>query len=212
MALSIAQRLFRDDRVLAVYERFRESPLAWPMVGRTLAAEVADALGAIDASPPGAVLDLACGQGTFSVAIARARPGRHVVGLDLSPGQLARARRKAEVAGTRSAWTLASATAMPFGGASLAAVVSFTGIHQIPDHEGVAREVARVLVPGGRFYAATFAGRGGARALRGVLERTIGVRPIDATEWERILGDAGFGEVDYRQRTPLWGVLEAVRT
>ena len=211
MALTLAQRLFHDDRVLAVYERFRESPLAWPMVGRRLAAEVADALAAVDASPPGDVLDVACGQATFCVAIARGRPGRPVTGLDLSPSQLVRARRKAAVAGARVRFTLASATCMPFGDAVFSAVVSFTGLHQIPDHDAVVGEIARVLRPDGRFFGATFARPRGPGRLRDRLQKAVGLRPIDASEWEGLLAEAGLVDFRYVQRTPVWGVFTATR-
>jgi ubiquinone/menaquinone biosynthesis C-methylase UbiE len=209
MAKSIVQRAFRDGRVLAVYERLRESPLFWPVVGRTLGQEVGDALAAIDRAGPGDVLDLACGQGTFSVAVARARPGRRVVGLDLSAPQIARAVRRA--AG-EAGFVVGDATALPFRDESFAGAMSFTGLHQIPDHDAVAREVARVLRPGGVFYGATFSRRGGPGRIRARTQAAIGVRPIEAYAWARFLARAGLADFRYSQRTPLWGVFEATRT
>ncbi len=209
MSRSIAQRVFQDDRVLAVYERLRESPLFWPVVGRTLGQEVGDALAAIDRAGPGAVLDIACGQGTFSVAVARARTGRRVVGVDLSAPQIARAVRRAR---GEAAFIVGDATELPFAAESFAAVISFTGLHQIPDHGAVAREIARVLRPGGALFGATFARRGEPGRIRTRAQSAIGIRPIEADVWREILEGVGLGAFVYRQRTPLWGVFEATRS
>lgn len=212
--LSVAQRLFQDDRVLALYERARESPLFWPVVGRTLGREVAEALAAVDegADRGDEVLDVACGQGTFAVAVARARPALRVTGIDLSPQQIARARRKAEAAAASNVRFLeGDALAMPFEDATFRAVISFTGLHQIPDHERLAAEIARVSRPGASFFAATFARRGLPDLVRRGLRDRVGARLIDPQEWDRLLTEAGFRDLCYEQRTPVWGVIRARR-
>ena len=53
-----------------------------------------------DGTAPVEVLDVACGTGDFSIAIARkAAPGSRITGIDLSEGMLDGFRAKAEAAG-----------------------------------------------------------------------------------------------------------------
>ncbi|HBN01435.1 MAG TPA: bifunctional demethylmenaquinone methyltransferase/2-methoxy-6-polyprenyl-1,4-benzoquinol methylase, partial [Rikenellaceae bacterium] len=53
----------------------------------------------VDAPAPVQVLDLACGTGDFSIAIAKALAEGHVTGVDLSEGMLAVMREKVGKAG-----------------------------------------------------------------------------------------------------------------
>lgn len=87
------------------------------------------------------VLEVGCGTG---LVLARLAPhAASAVGVDLSPGMLARARdRGLEV-------HEGSATALPFGDHSFDVVCSFKVLAHVPDIEGALREVARVLRPGG---------------------------------------------------------------
>ena len=99
--------------------------------------------------PPGErVLDLACGAGRHAAELERA--GARVTGLDLSPAMLHRARQRSGAALVRG-----DMRALPFRGASFALVVnlftSFGYFRSDAEHGEVVRQVARVLVPGGRF-------------------------------------------------------------
>ena len=93
------------------------------------------------------VLDLACGAGRHAAELERA--GAEVVGFDLSPAMLHRAR-------TLSAAPLVRGDmrALPFGSGSFAVVVnlftSFGYFRDDAEHRLVVRQIADVLAPGGR--------------------------------------------------------------
>ena len=92
-------------------------------------------------------IDVGCGNGAFTeVLIARTSPAA-VTGIDPSDGQIAYARTRpgAKLAQFR----VADAQSLPFGGhsfdtASMALVIAF-----VPDPVKAAREMARVVKPGG---------------------------------------------------------------
>jgi ubiquinone/menaquinone biosynthesis C-methylase UbiE len=104
-------------------------------------------IGSFNAWPGSIVLDMGAGTGMFATAMARWLPVRAVVGIDPSAAMLAQARR----AGIhpRVHYTAGAAEAIParhqmFGLALLSRV-----IHHLPDRPACARELARVLRPGG---------------------------------------------------------------
>jgi SAM-dependent methyltransferase len=93
----------------------------------------------------GRVLDVGCGEG--QVARRLAALGDEVVGVDPTRAQLAVARERA--GGPR--YALAAAGGLPCPSRSFDAVVMCLVIEHVDPIEPCFREVARVLVPGGRF-------------------------------------------------------------
>lgn len=100
------------------------------------------------------VLDVATGSG--NAAIAAARRGCDVVGVDYVPALLARGRRRAEAEGLDIDFVEGDAEAIPFLDASFDAVVSVFGSMFAPDHAKAFAELARVCRPGGRIGLATW--------------------------------------------------------
>jgi demethylmenaquinone methyltransferase/2-methoxy-6-polyprenyl-1,4-benzoquinol methylase len=98
------------------------------------------------------VLDVATGTGDLAIAIARARPGATVIGLDPSPAMLAIAARKLARAGlvARVELRAGDAQALPFASCELDAATIAFGIRNVPDRALALRELARVVRPGGR--------------------------------------------------------------
>jgi SAM-dependent methyltransferase len=94
------------------------------------------------------VLDVACGTG--NAAIPAAQAGGRVVGVDLTPELFDAGRREAADAGVQIDWVQGDAEDLPFGDESFDVVVSTFGCMFAPRHEVTARELARVLRPGGR--------------------------------------------------------------
>jgi demethylmenaquinone methyltransferase / 2-methoxy-6-polyprenyl-1,4-benzoquinol methylase len=90
------------------------------------------------------VLEACCGTG--DLALADARAGGRVTGVDFSEEMLARAERKAP----EFQWVQADAAALPFEDASFEVVTVGFGIRNLADLEAGLAELARVLVPGGR--------------------------------------------------------------
>jgi SAM-dependent methyltransferase len=91
------------------------------------------------------VLDIGCGEG--QVARRLAGEGAEVVGLDPTLGQLTTARARA--GGPR--YLRARAESLPCASASFDTVVLCLAIEHVDAYETAIAEVARVLVPGGRF-------------------------------------------------------------
>lgn len=107
--------------------------------------------------PLGRVLDVATGTGDLALALARTPHRPQVVGLDLVPAMLVKARPK--IARRRAPVSLVAGDALrlPFADASFDAVTIAFGIRNIPDRVAAMAEMARVLVPGGRLYVLEFA-------------------------------------------------------
>lgn len=115
----------------------------------------------------GRIVDLGCGDGVLLARlIAHGHRAADLVGLDVSADELHAAR--ARVPGV--AWLHARAQALPLADASCAAVVSHLAFTLMPELDAIARELARVLAPGGRFVTLVGGGPRGDDAFAGFLE------------------------------------------
>lgn len=103
---------------------------------------------ALDLHSTERVLDVATSSG--NAALAAARRGCDVVGLDYVPSLLDRARRRADADGLEAEFVAGDAEDLPFADASFDVVSSVFGAMFAPDQEQTAREFARVCRPGGR--------------------------------------------------------------
>jgi SAM-dependent methyltransferase len=120
---------------------------------------VADTLcDAVDLQAGWRVLDVACGSG--NAAIAAARCGCDVVGVDYVPALLERGRLRAEAEGVVVQLLEGDAEALPFPAQSFDAVLSVFGTMFAPDHARTAAELLRVCRPHGRIGLATWTPNG----------------------------------------------------
>lgn len=116
-------------------------------------------------------LDLGCGFGYFTIPMARlAGPAGRVTAVDLQPEMLAGVRRRAAKAGLESRIHLqqADAAGLHVEGAFDFAL-AFWMVHEVPDQDGLLRQVQAVLKPGGRLLLAEPRGH----VSQGAFDRTV---------------------------------------
>jgi SAM-dependent methyltransferase len=94
------------------------------------------------------VLDVGTGDGTY--AIEAAVRGAEVTGVDVDPAMVAAARARAESAHAIVRLCEGPAQALPFADGAFDVVFAVTVLCSVPDASRAVRELARVLVPGGR--------------------------------------------------------------
>lgn len=102
--------------------------------------------------PAGApLLDIGCGAGTNSLFLARS--GYRTTGVDLAPGAIAAASRRAERVRRRPEFREGDVLALPFRKGSFAGAIDVGCFHALPVElrPTYVAEVARLLGPGGRF-------------------------------------------------------------
>lgn len=104
------------------------------------------------------VLDVAAGNG--NATLAAARRFADVVSTDYVPELLAKGRRRAQAEGLDVDFRVADAEALPFGDGSFDVVLSTFGAMFTPDHTRPAREMLRVVRPGGRIGLANWTPEG----------------------------------------------------
>ena len=103
---------------------------------------------ALDVHSTERVLDVATGSG--NAALAAARRGCDVIGIDYVPSLIDRAQRRADAEGLAIEFVVGDAEALPFDDASFDVVSSVFGAMFAPNQERTAGELARVARPGGR--------------------------------------------------------------
>jgi ubiquinone/menaquinone biosynthesis C-methylase UbiE len=100
-------------------------------------------------SPDDRLLDVACGGGILTCALAPFVS--EVVGIDMTRAMLAEAKALAAKEGLRNiVWREGDARALPFAERSFGVVVTRFSFHHFPDPSAVLSEMVRVCAPGGR--------------------------------------------------------------
>lgn len=154
------------------------------------------------------VLDLGCGTGRITEAIARRVPRGRVVGLDRSEAMLETASRWLAEHAPDVGLVLGDGASLPFARA-FDAVFSAATFHWIHDHSALFRSIVTSLRPGGRLVAQC-GGRGNLALLFGRAERLMNERRFAPffTDWTepayyadvestvRRLKSAGFEDVE----------------
>jgi len=133
-------------------------------VNETMVAEAA-------ITPDERVLDIATGTG--HAALAAARIGADVVGIDYVPALLDIARRRAAAEDVTVEFVEAPAEELPYADASFDVVVSAIGVMFAADHERAARELVRVTRPGGRIVLASWTRTGFVGGMLGIVGRHV---------------------------------------
>jgi ubiquinone/menaquinone biosynthesis C-methylase UbiE len=109
-------------------------------------------------------LDLACGTG--AVAERAAQAGAEVTGIDLAPALIETAAEKASAAGLDISYRVGDCEDLrDVEDGSFDVVSSTCGVMFAPDHEATARELARVVHPGGKLALANWTPDGAIAAM-----------------------------------------------
>jgi len=171
--------------------------LAWVLLGRREDAFREKLLDLARLKPGESVLDVGCGTGTLAIAAKRrVGPAGAVFGIDASPEMIARATTKVRKAGLDITFRNESVEALPFPDAQFDVLLSTLMLHHLPRklREQGAREMRRVLKPGGRVLAVDFAGTEQQRGLLAHVHRRHGhVKPSEVIA---LLDAAGLKVVD----------------
>jgi SAM-dependent methyltransferase len=130
------------DRESAAWQRRRDEPGQRELVERT-----ADELASVVA-PPGPVADLGCGPGAHALALARR--GYDVAGIDGSPRMVQVARTRAARDKVNASFDVGDVRApLRFADASLGGVLAILVLQHLPDPAAFIAEIRRCLRPGG---------------------------------------------------------------
>lgn len=126
--------------------RFYDSTLV-PLIFEPYAEDLADRVRALE---PKSVLEVACGTGVVTRAMARTLPATcEITATDLNEAMVA----YGELVGTarQVSWYQADVMSLPYDNNSFDAVVCQFGVMFFPDRVAAYREIRRVLRPGGTF-------------------------------------------------------------
>jgi SAM-dependent methyltransferase len=144
---------------------------------------------ATDVQPQWHILDVACGTGIVTRAVAdRLASEGSVMGVDINPGMLMVARQISP----DIQWHEASVEALPFDDDTFDVVLSQFALMFFPDPEAALREMIRVLKPRGRLAVSVFDGIDRQPLYGGtadVYERIIGKSAGDAGRGPFTMGD-----------------------
>ncbi|MBI4082654.1 MAG: arsenite methyltransferase [Candidatus Lambdaproteobacteria bacterium] len=155
--------------------------------------------------PGETVLDLGSGAGIdcFLAAAQVGEQGR-VIGVDMTPEMLARARENAAKTGARNVeFRLGEIERLPVADGSVDVVISNCVVNLSPDKPSVFRESFRVLRPGGRLAISDVVARA---PLPATMRNDPALRcgcvggAITVAEVESILAEAGFADIRIRAK------------
>jgi SAM-dependent methyltransferase len=114
----------------------------------------------LDPRPGETILELAAGPGDTGLLAAPAlAPGGRLVSTDVAPEMVEAARRRAAELGQEElvSFAVEDMQSLSFADASFDGAVCRWGLMLVPDMQSAAREIARVLRPGGRIALAVWA-------------------------------------------------------
>jgi ubiquinone/menaquinone biosynthesis C-methylase UbiE len=181
----------------------------YTMLSRQLAPAAEALADACAVSAGQEVLDVGAGDGSF--ALACAREGASVVACDISPGMVERGRARSEQEGYDVEWVEGDAEALPFQDSRFDCVGSSFGAFIAPRPDVVARQLFRVVRPGGTVGLTAWAPEGVMAEMFGIGRRFAPLDPDqppselwgdEATARERLEPLAS--RVEYERRQLVW--------
>jgi SAM-dependent methyltransferase len=150
------------------------------------------------------VVDIGSGAGIDCLfAAQKVGPAGKVIGIDMTPDMIERARENARAAGAANVeFRLGDAEHMPLPDASADWIISNCVINLSPDKPAVFREIARVLKPGGRISISDIVAEDLPPAVRASRDAwvTCLAGAISETEYVQGLRAAGLVDVQVTER------------
>jgi SAM-dependent methyltransferase len=191
-----------DSRLAAWgYELLRERFLEGRFIP-AFAAELQNVVDRLALKPGDTVLDLACGQGNFTVELARrVGPNGLVIGVDTSLAMLNRAVQRRKRSGCENVLLIrGDALDLPLRSGVLDRINCAGGLHLFPDLDRATAELRRVSRPGARLALSGFAQPERSAPSGSLLQRMLRRYEMDVislTELGVRLERLGFGDVDW---------------
>lgn len=155
--------------------------------------------------PGQVVVDIGSGAGIDClIAAEKVGPAGRVIGVDMTPAMIERARNNAARAGASNVeFRLGDAEKMPVENASADWIISNCVINLAPDKDAVFREVFRVLKPGGRVSISDVVlGTSLPKAIRESAEALVGclAGAIDERTYLAKMQQAGLVDIEVAER------------
>ena len=155
------------------------------------------------------VLDVACGTGIVARMCAPlVGASGQLASVDVNPAMLTVARAYPAPSGATIHWHEGNAVALPFPGGAFDLVLCQHGLQFVPDRASAAREMRRILAPGGRALAIVFQALARHPVFRALIESaarhlSLPVSAVmtpfalyDADELRTLFTAAGFASVE----------------
>ena len=191
---------------------YDESELSRVPEGANLALGCGNPVALASLAPGETVLDLGSGAG-FDCFLAAERVGPHgqVIGVDMTPEMLERARANAKKGGFANVdFRLGEIEALPVRNGVVDVVISNCVLNLSGNRPRVLAEAMRVLKPGGRFMISDLlSDRAVPDFIAASKESLVGCLPVQVAEYEADLVAAGFVEVsvEFGRRYPSEHIL-----
>lgn len=130
-------------------------------------------------------LDIACGTGDLTYAVATHSPNARVTGIDLTPEMVRRARRLWRGFEAMIDFAIGDMSALPYPAGHFDLVTGGYALRNAPDLDATLREIYRVLAPKGRLALLDFSHADSP----GVASLQIGILRLWGRVWGKLLHD-----------------------
>ena len=184
---------------------YDESELASVPEGANLGLGCGNPVAMASLAPGETVVDLGAGAGfDCFLAAERVGPSGKVVGVDMTPEMVERARaNQAKNGADNVEFRLGEIEALPVADGEADVVISNCVLNLSADRPRVLAEARRALKPGGRLMISDLVSEVAAPPfVAASKESLVGCLPVLVSEYERELAEAGFAEIRVEQGRP----------